>query len=297
MVAHVILSLNNQSAEKRILETVEENSMVLKPYLLQRLREVGFEANVCDEHTVEIVMRVDHCEDRALSLTRAMDRYAQRQHAQWRKKRNNRPEAPPTSPRHISCTCSTAMDMSNFYWAIVDIEAVDFSFTPLPTGVIPVAIFKVPFIGLRHLVANHCALKSLTEQISILTRLETLDVSHNQLVTLPLSLGKMSSLRKIHVSRNKLVVLEQESICELKELAILDMSSNRLTTIPIDVLVTLPLLERLDLSLNRLREFPRKLGLSPTLRWLSLMGNTPCFETNELAVSTLPLGRNLVVAI
>jgi len=294
VLAHVLFTLNDRAAEKRVLDC--DNGILFKPYLVQRLRNVGFEVHVCDVNVLEIVLAtMDKSDERAVSLARAMDRYAQRERNRWRNKRNNRPETPPPTPRRVSCVCTTTISLSEFFWNIIDIEAVDFSFTVLSTGTLPPALFKASFCGLRHLVANHCSLQTLTEHISMLSNLETLNVAHNHLVSLPLSLGRLSFLRKIHVSRNKLVVLEK--VCLSESLTIIDVSSNRLTTVPVDALAILPLLERLDLSLNRLCEFPRKLGMAPALRWLSLMGNAPPFEINELAVSTLPLGRDLVVVV
>jgi len=307
VVVFVLLALQSRDAEQRVIAVVsgvdEDRLALIKPYLVHRLRAANFDVHRHSAAMLEVVMQfADHSE--GVSLDRAMDRYASRKHDQWRRMRNNRPASPPVTPRRIICICRTLDDLSRFYWATVNVEAVDMSFTPMPTLTLPLALTTIVdqpprplFSGLRHLIASECALHSLPANIDALHALETLDVSHNYLCTLPATTGRLVRLRTLRANGNRLVVLDPASFSDTSRLERLDLSSNMLMSVPVDPLAVLTALERVDLSSNRLLEFPRKLGAVASLSWLSLMGNVPGFDVNELDARALVNGRLRVVLV
>ena len=75
----------------------------------------------------------------------------------------------------------------------------------------------------------------LPSEIVDLKVLRRLDVSYNQLVSLPTSIQKLNQLEELHLSGNKLTELPSE-IGDLKELRRLDVSGNPLSMDAIHVL-------------------------------------------------------------
>jgi Leucine-rich repeat (LRR) protein len=75
-------------------------------------------------------------------------------------------------------------------------------------------------------------LKALPAAIGRLPKLNSLDVSENQLTDLPVSMKAMSSLRALNASFNRLGQLP-DAIAELPRLCDVDASSNVLTALPV----------------------------------------------------------------
>lgn len=130
-------------------------------------------------------------------------------------------------------------------------------------------------------VFNFNILNKLPEFISILNKLEKLDLKINKLLKIPASLSSLSSLTYLDLSYNKLKVLPNSiglintletlylrynhieklpySIGNLKSLKILDLRSNNLHHLP-DSIVNLKNLKVLDLHGNRLEKLPTNFG-------------------------------------
>lgn len=85
-----------------------------------------------------------------------------------------------------------------------------------------------------------------------------------KLLTLPESIGNLSSLRELMLSGNQLTKLP-ESIGKLKSLQDLDLGYNELTTLP-ESIGNLSSLEKLKLSNNQLRKLPESIGNLKSLR-------------------------------
>ena len=84
--------------------------------------------------------------------------------------------------------------------------------------------------------------ESVLDQIDI----TSLNLSNNQLVTLPPGIGKMTNLKVLNVENNRLVTLPVE-IGQLKNLTSADFSNNRLASLPPE-LGTLTQLKSLNLD-------------------------------------------------
>nr|XP_032830962.1 leucine-rich repeat and calponin homology domain-containing protein 1 isoform X9 [Petromyzon marinus] len=131
------------------------------------------------------------------------------------------------------------------------------------------------FVSLESLVLYHNCIRSIPEAIVNLRSLTYLNISRNQLTTLPPYLCKLP-LQVLNASNNKLVSLPEE-LGQLKELSALDVSCNEIQALPPQVasltclrdlnvrrnnLVILPdeiadlPLVQLDVSCNRLGEIP-----------------------------------------
>jgi Leucine-rich repeat (LRR) protein len=93
--------------------------------------------------------------------------------------------------------------------------------------------------------------------IGSLSGLQELDVSCNQLQSLPESTGLLSSLRVLYVTSNQLHSLPK-SICSLSRLQELDVASNQLQSLP-DSIGSLTALVSLDITSNSLSSLPNSI--------------------------------------
>ena len=101
--------------------------------------------------------------------------------------------------------------------------------------------------------------------------LTTLDLSYNQLTSLPDSIGMLTSLTILYLSNNQLTSLS-ESIRKLTSLTTLDLSYNQLTSLA-DSIEMLTSLTDLDLSNNQLTSLPESIGMLTSLTNLYLYNN------------------------
>ena len=96
-------------------------------------------------------------------------------------------------------------------------------------------------------------LERVPAEITQLTSLVELNLSHNGLTSLPAEIGQLTSLAKLSLEWNKLTSVPAE-IAQLTSLVELDLSSNRLTSLPAEIgqLTWLRSLRLRFLKLNRL---------------------------------------------
>ena len=105
--------------------------------------------------------------------------------------------------------------------------------------------------------------------------MQELDLSGNQLTSVPEALGQLSQLQRLDLSSNRLTSVP-EALGQLSQLQRLDLSSNRLTSVP-EALGQLSQLQQLYLSDNQLTSVPEALGQLSQLQVLDLHGN-PALE-------------------
>lgn len=154
----------------------------------------------------------------------------------------------------------------------------------------------------------------LPESIGDLTRLESLNISLNELEKLPESIGKLSNLTQLLAFNNKLESLPDSfcqlsnltrldlidnrfseipcSINQLVKLAYLDMSGNRVVHLP-DSISSLVSLVEFNLSSNQLQTLPESIGTLQSLLTLNLNGN----RLTELPESIVRLPTDCVVRL
>jgi hypothetical protein len=111
----------------------------------------------------------------------------------------------------------------------------------------------------------------LPPEIGNLTKLQTLWLNHNDLVTLPPEIGNLSSLQSLILNHNQLSSLPAE-IGNLGSLQELDLSYNALQGLPSSI-GNLSQLSQLFLSNNQLRTLPPSLGRLTALAWLDVSNN------------------------
>ena len=114
-------------------------------------------------------------------------------------------------------------------------------------------------------------LRSIPLKLCQLTSLTTLNLSVNKLTSIPAELGQLGNLTTLNLSVNKLTSLPAE-IGKLTNLKVLDLSGNQLTSIPAE-LGKLTKLRSLYLNDNQLTSIPAELGKLTKLEELKLAGN------------------------
>ncbi len=114
-------------------------------------------------------------------------------------------------------------------------------------------------------------LKTLPEAVGNLTNLTELNLRENQLKTLPESVGNLTNLTELNLRENQLETLP-ESVGNLTNLTGLDLSFNQLKTLP-EAVGNLANLTELDLSNNELKTLPESVGNLANLTRLYLSNN------------------------
>lgn len=120
-----------------------------------------------------------------------------------------------------------------------------------------------------------------------LTYLTHLDLSHNQLSTLPQDLSeRCQSVLQLNISDNQFQLLPQ-AVASLRFLSELSASSNKISLIPTEI-SALTQLRKLDLADNSFGQLPPEIGRLPALESLDLGGNT---KLDELPSTIMALPR------
>jgi len=101
-----------------------------------------------------------------------------------------------------------------------------------------------------------------------LQRITHLDLKHNQLISVPIELGKLANLTYLNLSNNQLISIPKE-LGSLEKLTYLDLNHNRLTSVPKE-LESLENLTCLNLYHNHLTSIPKELGNLINLTYLFL---------------------------
>lgn len=127
---------------------------------------------------------------------------------------------------------------------------------------------------------------------SILRHLRTLNLSHNNLTSIPAYLNQFLDLQDLDIANNKIQQSEQaEESLAILTLRRIDISCNRLEDIPRSLLI-LPRLEELYLDNNNLKVIPPQLGAIDSLHCLGVQGN----PQKAIAQSTILRGTGAVMA-
>lgn len=118
---------------------------------------------------------------------------------------------------------------------------------------------------------SHNNLVSIPKEISKLTKLKILYLGNNQLESIPNELFSLINLEILDLGDNLITSLPSE-ICELTKLEILNLSNNLMHNIPKEVF-QLPNLKFLYVNSNLIELIPKEIIFSSSLEWMSLANN------------------------
>ncbi|RNF20505.1 putative dual specificity protein phosphatase [Trypanosoma conorhini] len=151
---------------------------------------------------------------------------------------------------------------------------------------VPKELYDPPLLHVVRLDLSYNNLRSIPHELSFLVKLRSLVISYNQLTELPDSLGNLSQLERLDVSHNRLQQLPQ-SFMYLQNLATLGMDYNDFAEIPESVIEivtmspSMPMLSVIYLAENhRITQFPKReiLEKFPKLK-LALDNEPNVYET------------------
>ena len=133
---------------------------------------------------------------------------------------------------------------------------------------------------------------------AIFAGLEAMDLRGNQLRSVPMSLGRLSVLTNLNISRNQLSTASLETICCVTSIRELRLSDNQLRgTLP-DCIGNLENIESLDLHNNSLTAIPNSLGKLSKLRHLDVssnqLPNLPMEAIFDLPIMEIIASRNKI---
>jgi len=148
-------------------------------------------------------------------------------------------------------------------------------------------------VGLRSLFASHNRLIKLPDSIGRLAALRELYVSFNDLTELPESTGDLSAVEDLALGSNRLAKLP-DGIGRLRSLRRLDLSKNKLRRLP-ESLGNLSNLLELDLSDNELTSIPESLKQLTSLKRLFLRGNQKLDFPSELLQAELSAKPSIIL--
>ena len=137
-------------------------------------------------------------------------------------------------------------------------------------------------IGVQRLTLSEKLTSFPLEILSLADSLEILDLSDNQLTSLPNEFAKLTKLKIIFASNNRFVTLP-EVLGQCDDLEMVGFKSNQINQVPAN---SLPLkLRWLILTDNRIEVLPDSLGERPRLKKLALAGNNLTSLPSTLAQS------------
>ena len=113
----------------------------------------------------------------------------------------------------------------------------------------------------------------------LVSRITSLDCSHNSLTALPKSIGLLSGLRELNVACNNITSIDTDGIANLKQLRTLKLNGNAVSSLPSSIGQS-KRLDTLVVSENQLSEVPAALSDCSALRIVQLQHNN---------ISELPL--------
>eukprot|EP00960_Hanusia_phi_P039620 753955-Hanusia_phi.AAC.2 len=133
---------------------------------------------------------------------------------------------------------------------------------------------------------SHNLMRGIPPSIRLLTNLEVLDVSDNDVDNLSDKIGNLKKLRRFILAGNKLSVLPQ-TFGNLTNLKVLDLRSNQFTALP-QIIAFLTNLEDLDIqenSMNLARAEIPGLGIVGMIRYFQAFSR--CEVTGNLNLDVL----------
>ncbi|NRA85233.1 MAG: protein kinase [Gammaproteobacteria bacterium] len=125
-------------------------------------------------------------------------------------------------------------------------------------------------VGIKRLALSENLTTFPLEILTLADSLEILDLSNNQLTSLPAELAQLTKLKIVFASNNLFVTLP-EVLGQCANLEMVGFKSNQINQVPVNALP--PKLRCLILTDNRIEVLPDTLGERPRLQKLSLAGN------------------------
>ena len=297
VIAHTLFSLHSYDAELAYIEHCLGNdnddlASMLRPYFIERLRHIGI--NVVFDESVSTYSRLAFADEPSSTLHNVVDAFDDLEYERSTRYAYYRQER----MRHTSSRRSgppSLVDLCDFYYAGSSVSGVSFN-NLAALGALPRVMNAAFFPCLEELHAASCALTRLADEACYFESLRVLRLEDNRLSALPNAASHLVSLESVSIARNELTELPAAIVQSWRRLLTLNVFGNRLRSLPSIELAALPRLKQLNAGGNALGDFPRALQSSESLVLVSLIQNSPRFETNEFSRADAQRGSILVIS-
>ncbi len=162
---------------------------------------------------------------------------------------------------------------------------------------IPAEVFDFDWLQVLNLSFNE--ITTLPDPLASLQNLTILNLSFNGITTLPDAIASLQNLTYLNLGNNKISILP-DAIASLQNLTELDLSHNQITTLP-DAIAHLQNLTILNLSFNGITTLPDAIASLQNLTTLYLGGNKittlPDAITRLQNLTTLDLSNNEITTL
>ncbi|KAF6025310.1 LRRC40 [Bugula neritina] len=154
-------------------------------------------------------------------------------------------------------------------------------------------------VELTKLILASNKIQDLSEDVKLLSALQSLDIHDNELQGLPETLGELHQLQKLNVSHNKLSSLPS-ALFSCPQLVYLHLEHNNLSELP-NELGNLVELDDLDVSNNKLCTLPATIGQLVKLKSINLSNNNLTVLPSQIqflkGIRTLDLTHNQLTSL
>jgi hypothetical protein len=149
--------------------------------------------------------------------------------------------------------------------------------------------------SLKLLSVRNCCFTELPDNISILAKLETLDLQENKLNEIPLTVSRLKRLARLDLSKNRIYRM-RPGLGALERLEYVNIDGNCISDLPVD-LSSCKSLKTLNCARNRLRVLPLEYCSMLSIRRLNIENNRllavpPAIK--EMRLEVLRMGYNLI---
>jgi Leucine-rich repeat (LRR) protein len=148
---------------------------------------------------------------------------------------------------------------------------------------------------LKHMSARSCMLTDIPSSISVLVKLQILEVQQNELIQLPASISRLKRLTVLNVENNHLSELPV-GLGGLRDLVEIIADNNNMLALPSDI-GQCETLEILSCARNRIQVFPSSICALKHLRKLNLEGNKLYnlpVSIGDMSLEVLRVGYNFI---
>ena len=154
----------------------------------------------------------------------------------------------------------------HYIWNMDNLKVLDISYNNIKN--IPPALFSL--FELTTLNLSNNPIESIPSEIYLLKNLHELSLSNTSITKLPSAFSKLDNLKRLFI--NNTLLEDINTICKLKQLALLEACANRIEIIPNEI-GNLPCLVHISLNDNKITKIPETICKLKNLKYFDMNNN------------------------